>query len=58
MKLCGAWVMLALITSLDLKPKVEKGTAFSNGFAVQVNAHVCLGRNRSDETFTAKSTYH
>ena len=54
----GSPVVPALITSLNLKPKVEKGTALSDSLAVQIDAHVCFGRDRPYETFTAEFAHH
>jgi hypothetical protein len=48
----------ALIAGLDLKPKVKEGAVLRNGFAVEVDTHICVGGDRSDETFAAQSAHN
>jgi hypothetical protein len=47
-----------LIAGLDLKPKVKEGAVLRNGFAVEVDTHICVGGDRSDETFAAQSAHN
>jgi hypothetical protein len=49
---------LALVTGLDLQPKMEEGAPFSYSLAVQVDAYVGVGRDRPNETLAAESAHH
>jgi hypothetical protein len=47
----------ALIASLNLKPKVEKGTILCNSFAVKVAPNVSVGGHRPHQTFGAEPVH-
>jgi hypothetical protein len=54
----GRWIDSALIAGFYLDPEMKEGLSLRDGLAVQVNSHIGVDGDRSDQAFAAEAGHN